>query len=121
MARILLTDDEVEFANAMGRLLSAEGHDLTIASSGASAIEHMRQKQFDVVITDVVMPSEGGVVVVGLARVLQENATIIAMSGYFDDMSGSARFDFLQNLGVRHILRKPVQSDELIKLIASLA
>lgn len=120
MARILLTDDEADFAEAMGQLLASEGHDVTVASSGAAAIEHMRQTQFDVVITDVVMPSDGGVVVVGLARVLQENATIIAMSGYFDDMSGNARFDFLQNLGVRHLLRKPVQSDELIKLIASL-
>ncbi len=54
--RILLVDDEVELAQTLADLLEPEGHDIDLAANGQIALEKIRKKPFDAIISDLRMP-----------------------------------------------------------------
>ena len=121
MASVLIADDNQELADAWRRALQADGHEVTVVDDGTAAIEKLTQDRFDVVITDVIMPKTGGIVVSGMARIHLSSAAVIAVSGYFNDISGKAKREFLSNIGVKHVLQKPVDINELSNLVARLS
>jgi len=53
---ILLVDDEVELAQTLADLLEPEGHEVDIAANGAIALDKLRKKNFDVIVSDLRMP-----------------------------------------------------------------
>lgn len=120
MAEVLIADDDRELADAWRRALETEGHSVTVVHTGSAALDRLKQKRFDVVITDVVMPDGGGIMVSGMSRLHLERSSVIAISGYLDDLAGKAKLEFLRNLGVKHILSKPVDLDVLSNLVAEL-
>jgi CheY-like chemotaxis protein len=65
---ILVVDDEVAFAQLLGRSLRRLGHDATVAGHPEDALEIFRANTFDAVITDIDMPSMSGL---DLARTLR--------------------------------------------------
>ncbi|NTU77695.1 MAG: response regulator, partial [Alphaproteobacteria bacterium] len=53
---LLLVDDEVELAQTLADLLEPEGHIIDLAANGQIALDKLRRKNFDVVISDLRMP-----------------------------------------------------------------
>lgn len=71
--KILLVDDEVELAQTLADLLAPEGHDIAIAINGAVALEKLRQRDFDVIVSDLRMPVlDGPGLYAGLAQSLPQ-------------------------------------------------
>jgi CheY-like chemotaxis protein len=60
MKSILLVDDEPDLLAAWHLILSAEGYDVRCAAHGAQALEAIRERLPDLVITDWMMPVMGG-------------------------------------------------------------
>ncbi|CAE6815779.1 Regulator of RpoS [Paraburkholderia nemoris] len=60
MKSILLVDDESDLLAAWHLILTSEGYDVRCAANGAEALESMRQRVPDLVITDWMMPLMGG-------------------------------------------------------------
>jgi DNA-binding NtrC family response regulator len=58
--RLLLVDDEPNVAAALARLLRKEPYALTMAASGAEALETMARQPFDLIIADYDMPGMKG-------------------------------------------------------------
>src|SRR5262245_32528715 len=58
--RVLLADDEPGVREAVGFLLSIDGHTVVQATNGDEALEHFGRDQFDLVITDYAMPGMAG-------------------------------------------------------------
>lgn len=58
--KILVVDDEPLFALAVRRLLQAE-HEVMVIESGRRAIELLQDKDFDIVLCDLMMPDIGGI------------------------------------------------------------
>jgi DNA-binding response OmpR family regulator len=56
--RVLLVDDEEAVLDFEREVLSAAGLNVTTATSGADALEHLASKQFDAVFLDSKMPGE---------------------------------------------------------------
>jgi PAS domain S-box-containing protein len=54
--RLLLVDDEVEIAQTLADLMEPEGHEIDIAANGLIALEKLRKKPFDAIISDLRMP-----------------------------------------------------------------
>ncbi len=54
--KILLVDDEIELAQTLADLLEPEGHDIDIAANGAIALDKLRKKNYDIIISDLRMP-----------------------------------------------------------------
>ncbi len=58
--KILVVDDEPDYCNVMKVILEANGHMVTISTSGSLALTILAQKTFDLVITDLMMPEIDG-------------------------------------------------------------
>ena len=56
MAYLLIVDDDLDFATAVSRVLSAEGHETAIETDAEKAVERIEARRPDAVILDVMFP-----------------------------------------------------------------
>ncbi|MEW6733994.1 MAG: response regulator [Acidobacteriota bacterium] len=69
MAKILVIDDEDEVRLAAHLALESGGHDVTEANSGISAMKLLKERSdFDLIVSDVMMPGIGGLELCQLVR-----------------------------------------------------
>lgn len=60
MPRLLITDDDLHLRRLVRTYADIEGYQCEGADCGAAAIEALREKDFDLVILDVMMPGPDG-------------------------------------------------------------
>lgn len=58
--KILLVDDELEITDINKRYLQQAGHQVTVASDGAQALDVFRKDQYHLIISDIMMPNMDG-------------------------------------------------------------
>jgi CheY-like chemotaxis protein len=56
MAYLLIVDDDLDFAQAVGTVLESEGHEITIEADSEKTVERIRDRRPDAVILDVMFP-----------------------------------------------------------------
>ncbi|HEX4606236.1 MAG TPA: PAS domain S-box protein [Candidatus Angelobacter sp.] len=84
---ILLVEDEIDLRNVSAEFLSSLGYTLTCAGSGPEALEIVAcSGQFDLVISDVVMPKMSGREFADHLLQLRPNTKLLYISGYADDV-----------------------------------
>lgn len=110
--QLLLVDDDAFVRDALGRTLKELGFLVTVCGSGHEALENAGSAGCDVLVTDFEMPGMMGTELVSTMRRLFPRVFIVGMSGY--DVSG----EFL-GAGADHFLRKPVQTETLRSVLAS--
>jgi len=76
MARILIVDDEFALAELLGELLELRGHSAVIAINGVSALGLLNSSEFDLVISDIMMPVMTGPEMIASMRETPRLATI---------------------------------------------
>ena len=106
---ILLTDDDFITVEGVRANLETEGYHVTKASSGAMAIQKIIQKDFDLVITDLVMTPVNGMEVLKKAKEVNPDTMVIIFTGHADITSA---IDALR-LDADDYLTKPYEVDEL--------
>ena len=82
MSRILIVDDEPNIAGMIVHALTPGGYDLETADGGLPAIERIRGEDFDLVITDVMMPDADGFAVLDAARERPRPPDVIVVTGF---------------------------------------
>ena len=112
-SNILLVDDELFFRKLYRDLLLEEGYRIDICDKGDDAIAMMQQREFDLVLTDMVMPGRNGLEVLRAARALPNPPDVILVTGH---ASLESAIDALKN-GARDYLVKPFNPDELKHLV----
>ncbi len=117
--RILVVDDNVDTANAMGRLLELKGQEVTIAHSGPSAVELARTLRPDVVILDIGLPVMNGYEVAETLRRegCCSDSYFIAITGYGQDQDRARS----KAMGFAHHLVKPVDLEAVICILRGLS
>lgn len=109
--RVLVVDDESSIASSTTRLLERRGYAATACSDPQEAARMLEAgERFDIVLTDVSMPTMSGLDLADLARRHLPDATIVAMSGYGEVMSDADR----ARLGIAAIIDKPFAIDDLV-------
>ncbi|MBF2002784.1 MAG: response regulator transcription factor [Synechococcales cyanobacterium C42_A2020_086] len=58
--QILLVDDEVELTDPLSRILRREGYDVDVAHDGLEGSQRARQRQYDLLILDWMLPQKTG-------------------------------------------------------------
>lgn len=104
---ILVVDDEAVMRNFLFDVL--EDFDVEKASDGDEAIAKMRQREFDLIITDMKMPRVSGEEVVKFARETYPHSRIIVISGY----SSLASVGSALGYGICAFLSKPFTIKQL--------
>jgi two-component system alkaline phosphatase synthesis response regulator PhoP len=59
-ARILIVDDEAHLAEGIRENLEAEGYATDVAHDGRAGLERVRERHFDLIVLDVMMPNMDG-------------------------------------------------------------
>jgi signal transduction histidine kinase len=113
--RILVVDDNVDAAEALGELLRDYGHEVATAHDGPQALDNARLHHPEVILLDISMPEMDGYEVARRIRdeVGLGDALLIALSGYGEDrhrrLAREAGFD-------QHVT-KPVDTAKLEALL----
>ncbi|MDA1052419.1 MAG: sigma-54 dependent transcriptional regulator [Planctomycetota bacterium] len=81
MGTILVVDDERGVLRAFDKMLSELGHRVLTASNANLALEHVREQQPDVVVTDLCMPGADGLETFRQIRAINAKLPVIIMTG----------------------------------------
>jgi|SRR5687767_15796905 len=68
MGRILIVDDDPDFAEALGRILALCGHRTETVSNGWEALIATDASRFDLIILDLMMPGMDGATFLNILR-----------------------------------------------------
>ena len=116
--RVLCIDDEPGLREVLDQVLKNNGHKVSVAANGKQGIDafelaEKEQRPFDVVITDLGMPSMDGVEVAQEIKSRSPKTPVVLLTGWGtlvrEDAAGASRFDT--------ILSKPPRLAELTEAL----
>jgi signal transduction histidine kinase len=81
-AKILIVDDEEDLRLPLYTAFQSEGLDTALAADGVEALEILKRGEFQVVLTDLIMPKMDGIELMEQAHALFPALVVILMSGY---------------------------------------
>ena len=81
MARILIVDDEQSIRRTLGTFLERDGHTVATAEDTESAQALIDKEVWDVVVTDIIMPGAGGVVLLEKIREQDPTTQVVLITG----------------------------------------
>ena len=112
-ACILLVDDDDAVRETLADLLELEGYRTLQAADGHTALTYLESRPIDFLITDLSMPGSDGITLIRQGKAARNHLPAILLTGYAEEpslVSASAGTQF-------HVLRKPVEANQLIKQI----
>ena len=115
--RLLIIDDNEEILISLKNFLSKKNYHVISASSGLDALKlfEAATDDFDLVITDLVMPNISGVAVTAIIKKQNQGMPVIAITGYGEQPEALAR-----EVHADLVMEKPFKLDELEKAIKRL-
>ncbi|MEM8686047.1 MAG: PAS-domain containing protein [Pseudomonadota bacterium] len=116
--QVLVIDDEADVADLIAEILRSDGHDVTVANSGADALRKIQRESFAVILSDLKMANLDGPSL--FAKLKEHYPQLTQRVGFItgDTMSPKARA-FL-DASQRPFLEKPIRPNELRDLFSSL-
>lgn len=118
MARILIIDDELDLLKAMQKALAEAEHEVKVSNDARAVVEGAVGNDFDLVVTDMIMPGTDGLEVLTYIYRSIPGVRIVAISG-----GGYFGSDFYLNLaskfGAVTTLEKPFLLAELVRTVNS--
>jgi len=112
---ILVVEDEAGALVTLCGILEDAGYKVIGLKKGADALEIIRSRPFNAVITDIRLPDVGGMEILELAKEINPDAAVIMMTGY---ASVETAVDAV-NQGAYAYFVKPVNPDEMKTTIAN--
>ncbi len=114
--RILVADDNPGMARTVAMILGREGYRVDTAADGHTALQRVREEEYDAVLLDVRMPRMNGLEVVEEMRRAAPRTAVLLMTAYPpEEVAEAARA-----AGVRRIWSKPLPLDDLLAELAGL-
>jgi CheY-like chemotaxis protein len=113
---VLVVDDEPLVCNALKFLLDRFGFDTVMAQSGAEALDCIKQRQFQLVITDFAMPRMTGIDLAAAIKAICPGQPVLMLTAYAE------RFWAVPVPAVDKIVSKPIslpKLQEAIKLVGT--
>ncbi len=111
MATILIADDEKAFRESIQKVLERDGHNVEAVDNVDIALQRIKERRFNLVITDVRMPGKSGL---DLLRELAESGCmvpVILVSAYVD-----SEMEFAAHaMGAAGLLHKPLRRRALME------
>lgn len=114
--RILLVDDEEEFASTLAERLNLRGFSASVALDGESGLERIGAEHFDLVLLDMMLPGIHGIEVLRRIRARAPELPVVLLTGQTGAKEGIEGM----KQGAKGYLTKPVDLRELLDLFARL-
>jgi CheY-like chemotaxis protein len=119
MARILIIEDNDADRESLEELLVLAQHNISSAPNGKVAMQILRERRVELVITDMLMPEMDGVETIVALRRDYPDIKIIAVSGGGVVSSGNY-LRLAKGLGAQFVLPKPFTASEILDAIQNL-
>lgn len=107
---ILIVDDEEIIRESLSFVLKKEGYSVQEAENGKVALEYIKERAFDLVITDIEMPEMKGIELMENISRLSPETMVVVITAYGSIESAIAA---LRRGAIDYVL-KPVEFDELL-------
>lgn len=118
-AKIMIVDDEKIVLRAYEKELETEDYEVITASTAEEAIEKAQDEQFDIILTDLVLPGLSGLDLCKEIKNISPQTEVVLMSGYHEEMQKNW-VEFIRAGGHDFFLRKPLNTGELTDTIKTI-
>ena len=118
--KLLLIEDNDNISGMIAQYLTLKGHDCMVSNNGKDGLNQILAKNYDVTLLDLAMPEFSGYDVIESLEVtgkLKERKLIVLTASSITE----GKIRELEKRGIYSCLRKPVQLNELAKVIQSCA
>jgi DNA-binding NtrC family response regulator len=112
-ASVLVIDDEEIMREILDALLSREGYQVRLASSGEEGLELARSMPFDAAIVDVMMPGLDGIATLQELRKLDDDLPVLMITAFASVETAIAAM----KLGAFDYITKPFKNDEVLIVV----
>jgi two-component system response regulator YesN len=117
MIKVMIADDEPFIRQGLKILINWEQYGFEVcgeAANGKEALELMKEKEFDLIITDIKMPNMSGLELIEYTwEQVSKHTRFIILSGFYEFEYARKAIKF----GVVDYVLKPVQKEELIRAL----
>lgn len=115
MSKILIVDDEMKIREIIKKYAVFEGHEVYEASGGLEAVSICREKEFDIIILDIMMPDLDGF---SVCREIRKTSStpVIMLSARGEEYDKIHGFE----VGVDDYVVKPFSPKELMMRVAAI-
>ncbi len=108
-ARILIVDDDEMVLELLGLAIDSFGFAHAAAKNGKEALALLAQQEFEIVITDMIMPEMDGMELLGRINEHFPRTDVIVVTGF----TGSFSYMDVIRAGASDFISKPFNADEL--------
>ena len=112
---LLIVDDDREMRDLLRKVLEKEGYRVSVAGDGREALAVLARGIFDLVVTDLLMPRDGGLQLLQALNHLRPALPVIIVTAFGDWHSYTQALD----LGAAAFISKPLRMSELIAAVHS--
>ena len=112
-AHLLIVEDDPEMLDLLRKVLEKEGYRVSLAADSHEATASLSKIPFDLVVTDMVMPDNGGLELLQAIRASQPALPVIIITAFGDWGTYSRALE----LGAAAFISKPLKMAELITAI----
>ena len=113
----LVVDDVMTVRESLVMALASAGFEVTAASNGKEALEHLEKTDFDVLVTDMWMPEMDGLKLLKEIRGRKPHMRIFGVTGGGPRLTIEAMSSLAEIWGAEKVFLKPFDDDELIAAI----
>lgn len=114
-AKVLVVDDDAAVRDLVATMLQTGGYSVSVASNGRAALSKLASEEFDLIITDLVMPEQEGIETIKVIRRDYPEVKVIAMSGAF----GGDYLRIAGYLGAHGTIAKPLHIQTFLDTVQS--
>jgi len=113
---ILVVDDEEIARTNLQYVLKKQGYQVRTAANGLEALEELKKREFDLILTDLKMEKMDGIQLLESAKRIAPHTQIVLITGFATVSSAVAAL----KKGAAHYLPKPIDLEELRSTVRQL-
>ena len=110
---LLIVEDDPEMRDLLRKVLEKEGYRVSVAGDGHQALIAFDHETFDLVVTDMLMPCDGGLELLETVHRMHPSLPVIIVTAFGDWHSYSRALE----LGAAAFISKPLRMAELIAAV----
>lgn len=110
---LLIVEDDAEMRDLLRKVLEKEGYRVTVAADGHEAKALFERGEYDLVVTDMLMPHDGGLELLETVRRTRPELPVIIVTAFGDWQSYSRAIE----LGAAAFISKPLKLAELLSAV----
>src|SRR5689334_16942148 len=115
--RVLVVDDEQPVLKCTKEVLVRAGFDVDAVASGSAAVRLLDDKQFDCVVSDIIMPGMSGIDLLRVIRSQDLDVPVVLITGAPTQQSAAQAVEH----GAFKYVMKPLEPPTLTRLVAKAA